>query len=438
MNQPSSPPILLYVDDEPHNLVVFEAAMPEDWQVRTFTSAAQALEKIDSIRPQVIVSDQRMPGMTGVQFLEIAKKIVPHAVRIIVTGYSDEDLIVESVRKAQIFDYIRKPWDVDDLIASITRSFDLHRAENQSRELILELQKREQSLRESHQQLEATLKDLQLSKHREAEFRSELECWVPPAILQQIHERKLNDLKFQDLALLVFDLISSSRLHGLEFQGLPIRSQVIQLFTESVLRHGGWRESHSGDSAYAHFGLSDNLPAAASAALAAANEFRVGLRSLSSRSGIPLECGIGLHIALACPIHIHETHLRTARGPVTQKSFDTSSRDVDLVHRIEKLMHSLPGTNIVATQSFVELVRNSNRHASMPLAAEPAVIRPRSDLQPIAPLLSDKFINIGRHLLQGQNESVELAIITSDRVKQEDIETLIAQSKSSPGEPAAA
>jgi CheY-like chemotaxis protein/class 3 adenylate cyclase len=409
MSQVDQKPILLYVDDEPHNLVVFEAALPDDWQVHTFTSAAQALEKIDQLQPQVIVSDQRMPGMSGVQFLEIAKKIVPHAVRIIVTGYSDEDLIVESVRKAQIFDYIRKPWDVDDLLASLQRALELQRAEAQARNLINELQKREQSLRDSHQQLEATLKDLQLAKHREAEIRRELECWVPPAILQRIHEQKLDGLERRDLVLLAFDLIGSSKLHGLEFQGLPVRLQVIQLFTECVLRHGGWRESHSGDSAYAHFGLSDELLPAASAALAAANEFRVGLRSLASRSGVTLECGISLHVALACPIHIHETQLRTPRGPVTQKSFDTSSRDVDLVHRIEKLMHKLPGTNIVATQAYVDLLR-TKAHADQPTAT--------------VPILAEKFLTIGAHQLAGQPEAVSLAVIASDRVKPEDLQSL--------------
>ncbi len=409
MSQLDQKPILLYVDDEPQNLVVFEAALPEEWQVHTFTSAAQALEKIDAIQPQVIVSDQRMPGMPGVQFLEIAKKIVPHAVRIIVTGYSDEDLIVESVRKAHIFDYIRKPWDVDDLLASLQRALELQRAESQARSLIHELKMREQSLRESHQQLEATLKDLQLAKHREAEIRKELECWVPPAILQRIHEQKLDGLERRDLVLLAFDLIGSSQLHGVEFQGLPIRLQVIQLFTECVLRHGGWRESHSGDSAYAHFGLSDELHPAASAALAAANEFRVGLRSLSSRSGVSLECGISLHVALSCPIHIHETQLRTPRGPVTQKSFDTSSRDVDLVHRIEKLMHRLPGTNIVATQAYVELFRG-RAHADLPTAT--------------VPILVDKFSPIGSHHFAGQPDPVSLSVIASDRVKPEDLQAL--------------
>ena len=403
-------PVLLYVDDEPQNLVVFEAALPEDWQVHTFTSAAQALEKIDALQPQVIVSDQRMPGMSGVQFLEIAKKIVPHAVRIIVTGYSDEDLIVESVRKAQIFDYIRKPWDVDDLLASLQRALELQRAEAHARNLILELQNREQSLRESHRQLEETLKDLQLAKHREAEIRKELESWVPPAILQRIHEQKLDGLERRDLALLAFDLIGSSQLHGAEFQGLSIRLQVIQLFTECVLRHGGWRESHSGDSAYAHFGLSDDLLPSAHAALAAANEFRVGLRSLSTRSGVSLECGISLHVARSCPIHIHETQLRTPRGPVTQKSFDTSSRDVDLVHRIEKLMHKLPGTNIVATQAYVELLRTKS-DADLPSVA--------------VPILSDKFVSIGTHSFAGQPQSVSLSIIASDRVKPEELHELL-------------
>src|ERR1022692_3561660 len=97
-------PIIMYVDDEPHNLTVFEATigMDEDWDIITFSDPVKALSELKMTAPAVIVSDQRMPHMTGVEFLEIAKQLHPDSVRIVVTGYSDEDLIVEAVRKAGI------------------------------------------------------------------------------------------------------------------------------------------------------------------------------------------------------------------------------------------------------------------------------------------------------------------------------------------------
>ncbi len=108
-------PIIFYVDDEPNNLTVFESSLPEEWDVKVFDNPLVALEALEKVRPAVIVTDQRMPQISGVRFLELARKINDDAIRIVCTGYSDENLIIQSVRSAQIFDYITKPWDADDL-----------------------------------------------------------------------------------------------------------------------------------------------------------------------------------------------------------------------------------------------------------------------------------------------------------------------------------
>lgn len=393
-------PVIFYVDDEPHNLVVFEASCPNDWVVHTFESPLKALEELDLKKPWVIVSDQRMPGMTGVQFLEIAKKILPDAMRITVTGYSDEDLVVESVRKAAIFDYIKKPWEVDDLLGSITRAINYYRASIEAKRLQEELKHRELELREMNASLVSALKDLEIAKHKEVEMRAELECWVPPFVLWAIRDAPLKSELQSDVVGIAFDIIGSSKLHGVTVNGRSVRAQIIQVFSEAVLRHGGWRESHSGDSAYGHFGLLGEGERATESALGAAREFRVALRSLSTMAGAAIECGIALHIARECPVQIHTVHLNTPRGPVTQKSFDTSSTDVDLLHRMEKLVHMLPGSNIVMSRSFRDAIPG-----------------------PIPGL-----VEVGWHLFAGQQEPVELFLIPSDFVKPEDLERVRAAS----------
>ncbi len=389
-------PAIIYIDDEPQNLVVFEAACPEDWSLYVFDNAAQALEALDKINPHVIVSDQRMPGMNGVQFLEIAKRIVPNAIRIIVTGYSDEDLVVQSVRKAQIFDYVKKPWDVDDLLASLRRAIDLFNANAESRRLQEELKVREKELSETNVSLLSALRDLELAKLKESKMREELECWVPPFVLWSIRGQESTFGNTPDLVGIAMDIINSSRLHDMTFEGRLIRGQIIQIFTEAVLRHGGWRESHSGDSAYGHFGLLEERENPSESALAAAHEFRAGLKSLSEISGVQVECGISLHIARKCPIQLHTVHLNTPRGPITQKSFDTSSVDIDLLHRMEKLVHQLPGSNIVMSKTFAESLR------TIPVNAG----------------------SIGSHLFVGQKDPVELLLIPSYYVKDQDLSNI--------------
>lgn len=128
MNVPSTErPVIFYLDDQRTNLEVFHAAMPEDWSVHIFDDPAQADEALKQQTPWVVVSDQRMPKVTGVDFLEKVKVSCPQALRIIVTGYSEEDLVIESVRRAEIFDYIRKPWDADDLVISMNRAIERYR-----------------------------------------------------------------------------------------------------------------------------------------------------------------------------------------------------------------------------------------------------------------------------------------------------------------------
>jgi DNA-binding NtrC family response regulator len=114
-------PVIVYVDDEANNLTVFDAICAASWSVHCFDNPLSALARMKELNPWVIVSDQRMPSMKGVEFLTLAAQLVPLAVRIIVTGYSDEDLVISSVTRAQVFDYIKKPWEPELLEKSLER-----------------------------------------------------------------------------------------------------------------------------------------------------------------------------------------------------------------------------------------------------------------------------------------------------------------------------
>jgi class 3 adenylate cyclase len=230
-------------------------------------------------------------------------------------------------------------------------------------------------------------------------MRRELECWVPPFVLWALKNPQLKFPIQRDLVGITFDIIGSSRIHGMSIDGKPLRAAVIQLFSESILRHGGFRESHSGDSAYAHFGLMDGIQGYGEAALAAAREFRVALRGLNKVYHTDLECGIALHAAHDAVVDVHTVHLKTPAGAVTQKSFDTTSHEIDLLHRIEKLVHRLPGSNIIMTESFVE-------H----LTTKP-----------------EELIFLGSRLFPGQDRPVKLYLIRSDMLTTEDLRNFIRE-----------
>lgn len=342
-------PIIIYVDDEPMNLTVLEAALPSDWDIRTFDNPLKALDAIGSIDPWIVISDQRMPVMSGVSFLEIVKKTNPYAVRVLVTGYSDEDLVVDSVRKAQISDYIRKPWDVDDLEHRVRKLVDTYLLEKENREKTIQIEKK-------NIELNAALKIAEDAQSREEKFRKELECWAPPFIFNVLESAEKNFPCKKDLAVITYDIIKSSELHERTFNEISIRSLILRGFTEILLKCGAWRESHSGDSAFGHIGLFKDVPNSCDILMSAASEFRSFLRNLSLQSNVQFECGIGLHFARNCLIDIHEVHIDCFGKKITQKSFDATSSGIDLVHRIEKLAHNYPGSNVIMTNEFYDRI----------------------------------------------------------------------------------
>lgn len=106
---------VLFVDDEKPNLAVFAAMCGEDFPILTASSAAEALELMRQHEVGVVLSDQRMPGITGVQFLEQVRAEFPDTVRMLVTAFADLSATIDAINKGHVRRYIRKPWDPEEL-----------------------------------------------------------------------------------------------------------------------------------------------------------------------------------------------------------------------------------------------------------------------------------------------------------------------------------
>lgn len=109
-----SQPKLLFVDDEPLILQSLSVLF-EDYVVFTAESGAEGLEILKQQTIDVVISDQRMPQMSGVDFLRFVKEISPNTIRILMTGYADLQAVVDSVNVGEIFRYINKPWNAEKL-----------------------------------------------------------------------------------------------------------------------------------------------------------------------------------------------------------------------------------------------------------------------------------------------------------------------------------
>jgi serine/threonine-protein kinase len=115
-------PRVLFVDDEERILTALRSIFRTHYQVFTATSGAEALEIVKKVSPHVIVSDQRMPGMTGVELLRQTKEVLPKSVRMLLTGYSDLAAIVGSINEGEVFRFVSKPWDNAEIQKTIAEA----------------------------------------------------------------------------------------------------------------------------------------------------------------------------------------------------------------------------------------------------------------------------------------------------------------------------
>lgn len=147
---------ILYVDDEENNLFSFKAVFRVKYQVYTAISGDEALRIMAEKPVEIIITDQRMPNMTGVEFLEKVIEIFPEPMRILLTGYADMNAVVDAVNKGKIFHYLSKPWNEEELDMTINRAYEKY----------LEQQKLKQENKElgmSNEQLEFLLRQKLLS-----------------------------------------------------------------------------------------------------------------------------------------------------------------------------------------------------------------------------------------------------------------------------------
>lgn len=118
---------VLVVDDEKDNLDALKRLLRQHFAVTTTTSPLEALKLLTKEKFEVLVSDQRMPEMTGVELLEKAKTICPETIRILLTGYTDIDSVIGAINRGNIYRYVAKPWDPEDLRLTLRQASEAYR-----------------------------------------------------------------------------------------------------------------------------------------------------------------------------------------------------------------------------------------------------------------------------------------------------------------------
>ena len=142
---------ILYIDDEDNNLIAFRAAFRREYKVSTAISAKVGKELMQKESFHIIVSDQRMPDQTGVEFFEEILDEYPEPIRILLTGYADVEAVIAAINRGEVYRYITKPWSQEDLRIIINQAFEIFALREENKQLT-------ESLLQANKQLEFLLR----------------------------------------------------------------------------------------------------------------------------------------------------------------------------------------------------------------------------------------------------------------------------------------
>ena len=130
---------VLYIDDEPHNLVAFKASFRRDFTVFVAESAEEGRKILADEDVHIILSDQRMPKMTGIEFFESILNTYPSPIRILITGYTDINAVIDAINRGEVYKYLTKPWNESEVRIFIEKAYEVYTLRKDNAELTSKL-----------------------------------------------------------------------------------------------------------------------------------------------------------------------------------------------------------------------------------------------------------------------------------------------------------
>lgn len=229
---------IIYVDDEKQNLISFRASFRREYNILTATSGKEGIEILKNNEVHLIITDQRMPEMTGIQFLEKIMPEFPDAIRMILTGFSDVEAIIGAINTGRVFRYITKPWDENELRMTIENARQLYELQEQRKRLLADLQ---QKVEEQQKTLKLFMK------------------YVPEQVVSKALESSedtIFDGEQRDVAVLFCDIRGftplSEQISPKEV--VTFLNDYYSLMSQSVKRYKGTTIQYVGDEVFAAFG----------------------------------------------------------------------------------------------------------------------------------------------------------------------------------------
>lgn len=325
---------ILFVDDEEQNLFAFKAAFRREYNIHTANNAQEAIEFLRNNHIHLVISDQRMPEMTGVQLLDNIQKEFPKPIRMILTGYSDVEAVINAINKGGVYRYITKPWDKDEIRMNIENARQLY-----------DLAERNQLL----------LQDLQRSVDELQKTVNIFSKYVPkPVVDSALNSLEGPEIKGEllEATVLFCDIRGFTPLsEELEPEKVVLLlNEYYSTMADVVLRHNGSVNQFAGDEVYATFGAPLAYPNNSHNAVFCALEMLEMRKELNKRLqekfGVSIDLGIGINAGKVIAGNM---------GSSDRINYGVIGDTVNTGKRIESLTRETPNSIFISDKVYQEV-----------------------------------------------------------------------------------
>jgi adenylate cyclase len=340
---------LLYVDDEEHNLISFEATFRKEYKVYTAKSAEDGIVIMRENDIKLVITDQRMPDMTGIQFLEKIAPEFPDTIRMILTGFSDIGVIIDAINSGRVFRYITKPWDENELRMTIDNAKQLFGLQISNRELMTSLQ---QKVEEQEQTLRLFIR------------------YVPEQVVKQTLENSQEAIfqgEVKNVAVLFCDIRGftpmSEELSPKEV--VQFLNDYYTIMSEIVKQYNGSVNQFVGDEVFAAFGAPEMFPDNETNAVFCAIKMMENLAKLNEKYKEKfrreIQVGIGINYGEVIAGNV---------GSAERIRYSLSGDTVNTGKRIESITKDHPNTILISDSIYERTKEMIDAKAWGPIAVK--------------------------------------------------------------------
>jgi len=323
---------ILYIDDEVQNLTAFRAVFRREYTIFTANSANEGFYVLRNDDIHLIISDQRMPDMTGVEFFEKTLPEYPDIIRMVLTGYSDVGAIIAAINNGRVFRYITKPWNEGELRMTIENARQLYSLNKRNLMLVSELK----------QKVEEQEKILRLFMR-----------YVPEPVIEKALQSTEDTIlagELRNVTVLFCDIREftplSEKMSPKEV--VAFLNDYYALMTSCIKKHNGFVNQFVGDEIFASFGAPVDYPDNEANAVFCALDMIQNLELFNQKYCVNLEqeikVGIGINAGEVIAGNL---------GTEDRIDYSLTGDVVNTGKRIETITKDIPNS-IIISQSVYE------------------------------------------------------------------------------------